>query len=120
MPRPWRSDPFATACSARPESVHYTEFWSDLDLADAPITRDSCSNVPHRIQSLLVRGTGMGQLRAGIGAIDVRLIVDAPCVLRVVTRYTFNELFGCDLADPQLSHHHRSMINDTVLRFLRV
>ncbi len=96
------------------ENVNHGQFVSKL----ASI-RKRYSNVLQLMQSVLDRGVASGQFRTDINAIDARLVVGALCFFRVSNRYTFGALFDCDLADVQTRRHHRQMIVDAVLRFLR-
>lgn len=96
------------------ENVNHGQF-----VATLRSVRKRYSNVLHLMQSVLDRGVSIGQFRTDVNAIDVRLVVGALCFFRVSNRYTFGSLFDCDLADPQMRRHHRQMIVDAVLRFLR-
>jgi len=96
------------------ENVNHGQFVSKL----ASI-RKRYSNILQLMQSVLDRGVASGQFRADVNAIDARLVIGALCFFRVSNRYTFGALFDCDLADPQMRRHHRQMIVDAVLRFLR-
>ncbi len=96
------------------ENVNHGQFVSKL-----VAIRKRYSNILQLLQSVLDRGVASGQFRADVSAIDVRLVIAALCFFRVSNRYTFSALFDCDLADPQMRRHHRQMIVDAVLRFLR-
>lgn len=96
------------------ENVNHGQFVSKL-----VSVRKRYSNVLQLMQSVLDRGVASGHFRADVNAIDARLVVGALCFFRVSNRYTFGALFNCDLTDPQTRRHHRQMIVDAVLRFLR-
>ncbi len=96
------------------ENVNHGQFVSKL-----VAIRKRYSNILQLMQSVLDRGVAAGQFRADVSAIDVRLVIAALCFFRVSNRYTFGALFDCDLADPRMRRHHRQMIVDAVLRFLR-
>jgi AcrR family transcriptional regulator len=96
------------------ENLNHGQFVSKLGAI-----RKRYSNILQLMQSVLDRGVAGGQFRADVSAIDLRLVIAALCFFRVSNRYTFGALFDCDLADPQMRRHHRQMIVDAVLRFLR-
>jgi AcrR family transcriptional regulator len=68
---------------------------------------------------LLRRGTEQGLFRPGLTALDVHLLISSFCFYRVSNKHTFGELFQVDFADEALKQHHREMLCDSLLRFLK-
>lgn len=68
---------------------------------------------------LLRRGTEQGLFRPGLTALDVHLLISSFCFYRVSNKHTFGELFQVDFADEALKLHHREMLCDSLLRFLK-
>lgn len=68
---------------------------------------------------LLRRGTEQGLFRPGLTALDVHLLISSFCFYRVSNKHTFGELFQVDFSDEALKQHHREMLCDSLLRFLK-
>ena len=68
---------------------------------------------------LLRRGTEQGLFRPGLTALDVHLLISSFCFYRVSNKHTFGELFQVDFADEALKQHHREMLCESLLRFLK-
>jgi AcrR family transcriptional regulator len=71
------------------------------------------------LEELLRRGTEQGLFRPGLTALDVHLLISSFCFYRVSNKHTFGELFQVDFADEALKQHHREMLCDSLLRFLK-
>lgn len=68
---------------------------------------------------ILARGQADGMFRRQVTALDVHFMISALCFFRVSNRPTFSEIFGCDLAAPEVAARHRRMIRETILSYLR-
>ena len=76
--------------------------------------------IVHALQDILRRGVEQKVFRTGINALDVHLLVSSFCFYRVSNRYTVGEIFEVDLSDADIKQRQRTMICDSVLRYLQV
>ena len=72
------------------------------------------------LREVLDRGKRDGVFRADVDPVDVHLLISSFCFFRVSNRFTFQTLFGPDLADPALCERHRRMLTDAVLNAVMV
>jgi hypothetical protein len=70
------------------------------------------------IARILAAGVAARVFKPKIDAIDVHMLISMFCVFRVANRYTFNALFGRDLADRRRRKHYRAMLGDVVVAYL--
>lgn len=77
-------------------------------------------NVPilDAVNRVYVRGVETGVFRRGIEPIDIHMTISALAFFNVSNRYTFSRIFDHDLGDPVIRAARRSVVIDTVLRFL--
>ena len=96
------------------ENIHHGEH-----LAKSETLRNLNSTVIASLTTILERGRAAGQFHADIDAIDLHMMISAPCYYRVSNRYTFGTLFGRDMGAPELRERHKRMIADAIIGFLR-
>lgn len=75
--------------------------------------------IVHALEDILRRGVEQKVFRTGINALDVHLLVSSFCFYRVSNRYTVGEIFEVDLSDADTKVRQRTMICDSVLRYLQ-
>jgi AcrR family transcriptional regulator len=68
---------------------------------------------------ILSRGAEEGLFRSGLEPLDVHLLISSFCFYRVSNRHTFGEIFQIDLPDETIKQRHRTMICESVLRYLQ-
>jgi AcrR family transcriptional regulator len=73
----------------------------------------------HNLRQVLARSQQSGALRSDIDAIDLPMFISALCFFRVANRYTFDAIFGRDLAESETRRRHRALIGDAVLTYLK-
>ncbi|MEU3862286.1 TetR/AcrR family transcriptional regulator [Streptomyces sp. NPDC028722] len=71
------------------------------------------------IRRVLAAGRDSGVFRTGVDAVDLYAVITSFCFFRVANRHTFGTLFGRDLMDPAQRAHHRAMLSDMVIAYLR-
>ncbi len=76
-------------------------------------------SVIETIAAILRRGRNEGSLRKNVEAIDVHMLISALCFFRVSNRHTFRKIFRRDMLSPSLRPHHRRVIGDAVVRFVK-
>jgi AcrR family transcriptional regulator len=95
------------------ENLHQTATAPD----SAPL-----QTLPHpgyqRLERALTEGVERGQLRAGVDAADVFMIINSFCAYRVANRFPFRQFSGRDLLDPARAEHQRLMLTDLVTAYL--
>jgi AcrR family transcriptional regulator len=70
------------------------------------------------IDDLLVRGCASGVFREGLNPLDIHQLITAQVVFRVSQRHSWAKLYGRDMLSEVESPHTRTLIEDTVLRFV--
>jgi AcrR family transcriptional regulator len=76
------------------------------------------STVIASLTTILERGRAAGLFHAEIDAVDLHMIISAPCYYRVSNRYTFGTLFGRDMNGPDVRARHKRMIADSIVGYL--
>jgi len=88
-------------------------------IKQSEVIRALNTTVLNALGELLQRGIEQGVFRPGLTPLDVHLLISSFCFYRVSNKHTFGELFQVDFADEQLKVHHREMLCDSLLRFLK-
>ncbi len=70
------------------------------------------------IAGILEKGRREGVFRSDPDPVDVHMLISAFCFFRVSNRYTFGQLFDCDLSDPLLQARHKQLITEAVMHTL--
>ncbi|RWA76467.1 TetR/AcrR family transcriptional regulator [Mesorhizobium sp. M1C.F.Ca.ET.193.01.1.1] len=96
------------------ENIHYAKH-----LAETASLKQINLRAIEVIDRILVRGQATGTFRDDLEAVDVHMAISALCFFRVANRYTFGEIFGIDLAEPERRARHKKMIADAVIALLR-
>jgi AcrR family transcriptional regulator len=97
------------------ENMHKAEY-----VKQSSAIRALNKSVLNALNELLHRGTEQGLFRPGLAPMDVHLLISSFCFYRVSNKHTFGELFQVDFSDAQMRAHHREMICESVLRFLKI
>jgi AcrR family transcriptional regulator len=95
------------------ENIHRGEHISRLpDLVDV--------NTPavRLLERLLDHGRRTGEIRSGIDAVDLHMMISAYCFFRVANQHTFGTIFGRDLLDPVRRADYRSRLGDMIVAYL--
>jgi AcrR family transcriptional regulator len=71
------------------------------------------------LERALAEGVEQGQIRAGVDADDVFMIINSFCAFRIANRFTFQQFSGRDLLDPATREDQRQMLGDLVTAYLR-
>ncbi|MDT3722108.1 TetR family transcriptional regulator [Pseudomonas oryzihabitans] len=71
------------------------------------------------IRRILERGEANGEVRPGLDAVDVHLLISAFCFFRVSNRHTFGLIHRVDLDDEDSVRRHKAMIGDAVVGYLK-
>ena len=87
-------------------------------MAKSPTFPGQNASVVSLIEQILARGREQGRFARQVDALDVHMLISSYCVFRVANRYTFNTIFGRDLADPALRDRYRAMLGDLVVAYL--
>ncbi len=96
------------------ENIHRAEHLRTLE----PIRRMNAS-VIETIGRILERGQAAGAFRTDAEPIGLHLLITAFCFFRVSNRYTLSTVFPVDPLAPHLGPHHKRMLVDAVLGYLR-
>src|SRR3954466_5327921 len=80
--------------------------------------KDTNRTVLDRLSRILDRGKAQGKFRKDVEALDVHVVISGFCVFRLANRYTFEALHGIDLGRDSAREYVRTLICDTVLKFL--
>ncbi|HEY0285441.1 MAG TPA: TetR/AcrR family transcriptional regulator [Pseudomonas sp.] len=95
------------------ENIHNGE-----NVKQSPTIRALSQNVLQALDDTLRRGEREGMFRQAVKAVDLHLLISSFCFYRVSNRHTFSEIFQTDLADEDVKTRHKSMIIDSVMRYL--
>lgn len=96
------------------ENMHQAEY-----VKQSSAIRGLNKTVLNALNDLLRRGTEDGVFRPGLEPMDVHLLISSFCFYRVSNKHTFGELFQVDFTDEKLRTHHREMLCESLLRFLK-
>jgi AcrR family transcriptional regulator len=75
-------------------------------------------SVIEALREILDRGRCDGIFRDGIDEIDLHMTISALCFFNVSNRATFSQIFKTDMSSPVALEHRRSVVIETVTRFL--
>jgi AcrR family transcriptional regulator len=75
-------------------------------------------SVIEMLAAILKRGRREGIFHTAIDAIDLHLLIIAPCFYRISNHHTFGTLFGRDLLAPAVRARHRRMFADSIVGYL--
>ncbi len=95
------------------ENIHH-----GAHLRQSETLRNLNSTVISSISTILERGRAAGLFHAEIDAVDLHMMISAPCYYRVSNRYTFGTLFARDLAAPDVRARHKRAIADSIVGYL--
>jgi AcrR family transcriptional regulator len=95
------------------ENIHQAEH-----IVKSSVLASSNTRALDLIARILATGVAAGVFKPKIDAIDVHMLISMFCVFRVANRYTFNALFGRDLADRRRRKHYRAMLGDVMVAYL--
>src|SRR5712691_11431695 len=95
------------------ENIHQAEH-----IVKSSVLASSNTRAVELIARILAAGAAAGVFKPKIDAIDVHMLISMFCVFRVANRYTFNALFGRDLADRRRRKHYRALLGDVVVAYL--
>jgi AcrR family transcriptional regulator len=70
------------------------------------------------IERILQRGVEAGEIRRGLDAVDIHMLISSFCVFRVANRYTFQTIFERDLLDGGDRQRYRTMLGDVIARYV--
>jgi hypothetical protein len=80
--------------------------------------RNLNSTVIASLTTILERGRAAGLFHAEIEAVDLHMMISAPCYYRVSNRYTFGTLFARDMGAPDVRERHKRAIADSIGGYL--
>ena len=96
------------------ENIHSARHVSQLKTF-----RGRNASVVKTLEDLIARGVATRQFRGDVDPIDLHLLISSLCFHRVANRHTFTVAFGRDPSGVRSRARHRTMIVDTVLRFMQ-
>jgi AcrR family transcriptional regulator len=70
------------------------------------------------ISTILDAGVAAGVFRVGVDPLDIHMVISSYCVFPVANRYTFREIFGRDLLDPERHEGYRRLLGEMVVAYL--
>ena len=95
------------------ENIHHGEH-----LKRSETLRNLNSTVIASLTTILERGRTAGLFHIDIDAVDLHMMISAPCYYRVSNRYTFGTLFTRDMNAPDVRERHKRMIADAIIGYL--
>ena len=95
------------------ENIHH-----GAHLKQSETLRNLNSTVIASLTTILERGRTAGLFHADIDAVDLHMMISAPCYYRVSNRYTFGTLFARDMGAPDVRERHKRMIGDAIIGYL--
>jgi AcrR family transcriptional regulator len=96
------------------ENIHSARYVSHLKTF-----RGRNASVVKTLEDLIARGVATRQFRGDVDPVDLHLLISSLCFHRVANRHTFTVAFGRDPSGVRSRARHRTMIVDTVLRFMQ-
>lgn len=96
------------------ENIQQGKFIEKLSMVE-----EANAIVINMLSHILDRGVASGVFRAGIDPVDVHMMISAFCAFRVDHRHTFSKLFRRDLLSEELRDHHKDLLAELILRYLR-
>lgn len=96
------------------ENIHQGEY-----IKQSSAIRSMNHTVLLQLEALLAKGVASGVFREGLAAIDVHMLISSFCFYRVSNKHTFGEIFQVDFEDAALKQHHRAMVVEALVRFVR-
>jgi len=76
-------------------------------------------NVIQGLQAILDKGVAEGLFRAGIDPVELHMTISALCFYNVSNRYTFSQIFNCDLGSEEAAARRKEQVVDIVLTWCR-
>lgn len=95
------------------ENIHH-----GAHLKQSETLRNLNSTVIASLNTILERGRAAGLFHADIDAVDLHMMISAPCFYRVSNRHTFGTLFTRDMGAPEVRERHKRMIADSIVGYL--
>ncbi|MBB2898453.1 TetR/AcrR family transcriptional regulator [Pseudomonas sp. AS2.8] len=77
------------------------------------------SSALEALRRILARGEASGEIRNGLDAVDVHLLMCSFCFYRVSNRHTFGHIHDIDMEAPAVLRRHKTMIGDAMVRYLQ-
>jgi AcrR family transcriptional regulator len=96
------------------ENIHQGEY-----IKRSEAIRSMNQTVLLQLEALLAKGVTRGDFRPGLTALDVHMLINSFCFYRVSNRHTFGEIFQVDFNKPVLKAHHREMIVEALISFVK-
>lgn len=75
-------------------------------------------SVVQLLQDVLRRGSELGMFRPRINAVDVHMLIASLGWFQIANRHTFGALFGRDFSAVKTRDRHKSLIVETIMRFV--
>lgn len=97
------------------ENIHQGEY-----IKQSEVIRSMNQTVLVQLEALLAKGVAAGVFRPGLAALDVHMLISSFCFYRVSNKHTFGEIFQVDFDNQALKAHHREMIVEALVRFVKV
>jgi AcrR family transcriptional regulator len=95
------------------ENIHHGR-----NLAQSEALRNLNSTIIASLDAVLSRGREAGLFRPDISAVELHMMMSAPCFYRVSNRHTFGTLFRQDFDTAETRMHHKRLITDAILGLL--
>jgi AcrR family transcriptional regulator len=96
------------------ENIH-----KGVHLARSQVIQGLNMSVINTLQDIYKRGVKTGIFRKGIDEIDLHMTISALCFFNVSNRATFSQIFKRDMSAPAMLAKRRTVVVDTVIRYLR-
>lgn len=100
--------------------VTMENFHAGRHLKRSTTFRSKNVSIIRMIDTILQRGSAAGVFRDGLDAIDLHMLISSFCFHRIANRHTFGTVAGRDPLSPRHRAHQRSMLVETVMRYVRV
>ena len=107
----WSHDEFIRLVMV--ENIHH-----GVHLAASKTLRNLNVSVLETMSRVYDRGVRKGVFRPGLDQIDIHMTISALSFFNVSNRFTFSKIFNRDIADPKVRSRRRSIVIDTVLRYM--
>jgi len=95
------------------ENIHHGH-----NLAQSEALRNLNSTIIASLDAILSRGREAGLFRPDISAVELHMMMSAPCFYRVSNRHTFGTLFRQDFDIEETRMRHKHLIADAILGLL--
>lgn len=107
----WSHDEFVRLVMV--ENIHH-----GIHLDASKTLRNLNVSVLETMSRVYDRGVKQGVFRSGLDQIDIHMTISALTFFNVSNRFTFSKIFNRDIADSKIRARRRSIVIDTVLRYM--